>query len=203
MPYELTHDSMVQSLLIMLRAANKQNKQVTESLNTTRRQNTALVDHVNNVNNMSAKIAELETKLATLDGNWMMTSSAVCALSSYTGMSDPMPVPVAHRLVQIVTKAAVQAPVSLAPVTGRDMFDSVPRRVIGRQVAARNETTASASRGQWYQAGLPGSPREDEPESDSDDLPDLVEGSGDSDSDDMPGLVENSGDSDSDEGPPS
>ena len=151
MPYELTHDSMVQSLLIMLRAANKQNKQVTESLNTTRRQNTALVDHVNNVNNMSAKIAELETKLATLEGNWMMTSSAVCALSSYTGMTSPMPAPVATRLVQIVTEAAIQAPVSHVvpvawPSTGRDLFDMVPREVTGRQLAARNESVASATR---------------------------------------------------------
>ena len=102
MSQELTRGTVVQACLVMLKAANKQNEEL-------RAERAEMVKYVKSVDGLGDKVVKLSDEMQEQRQNWILTASAICAVSSATGVTPPLCSTERERMQELVDEAAVLA----------------------------------------------------------------------------------------------
>ena len=138
----LTRDTVVQACLLMLKSANAQNAELRAMLKELRDERTELVKYVKSVDGLGDKVAQILVEVQEHKQNWILSAHAICAIGSATGVTSPLGTPIREDMQRTLDTAGVAATVPACPpapvngaAIGRELYDQVPREVVGRFVA--------------------------------------------------------------------
>lgn len=109
MSQELTRGTVVQACLVMLVAANKQNEELRELVKELRAERAEMVKYVKSVDGLGDKVVKLSDEMQEQRQNWILTASAICAVSSATGVTPPLCSTERELMRELVDEAAVLA----------------------------------------------------------------------------------------------